>query len=157
MRQSFNRFGPPCPPKKYHLQVVIMRLALVISAIFSVASGVPATGELPGKVWQPKIAEKYQMILTGVIDPKVGTVQPDVPIYDIDLFYHPKSTIDWLHSQGKKVICYIDVGSAEDWYVFDGHGSPSSLSDLSSGVLIMETSLLQTKGLAISAGRVSAG
>jgi len=69
------------------------------------------------EIWQPAVNTKYQMILKGVVDPTVGTVQPtDAPIYDIDLFYNPKSTIDWLHNQGKKVICYFSAGSSEDWY-----------------------------------------
>ena len=35
-------------------------------------------------------------------------------VYDIDL-YADQSVIDTLHSRGVKVICYISVGSWEDW------------------------------------------
>ncbi|KAF2675286.1 hypothetical protein BT63DRAFT_365862 [Microthyrium microscopicum] len=66
-------------------------------------------------IWQPDVDVKYQMILTGVVDPTADLQPDDAEIYDIDLFYHPKSTIDWLHDQGKKVVCYFDAGSAEDW------------------------------------------
>jgi hypothetical protein len=67
-------------------------------------------------VWQPEVGTPYQMILTDVVNPTVETVQPVIaPIYDIDLFYHPKSTFDFLHAQGKKVICYFSAGSSEDW------------------------------------------
>jgi hypothetical protein len=67
-------------------------------------------------LWQPAVGTNYQMILSGIVDPSVGTVAPsNVPIYDIDLFYTNKSTIDALHSQGKKVICYFSAGSSEDW------------------------------------------
>jgi hypothetical protein len=68
------------------------------------------------KIWQPKVGTKYQMILTGVVDPTAPIIRPfSAPVYDIDLFYHPKSTIDTLHAQGKKVVCYFSAGSSEDW------------------------------------------
>jgi hypothetical protein len=64
--------------------------------------------------WQPQIGQTYQIILHGVLDMSQGTV-PNVDIFDIDLFYHPVETIQALHSQGKKVICYFSAGTAEDW------------------------------------------
>ncbi|MBT3336669.1 MAG: endo alpha-1,4 polygalactosaminidase [Anaerolineae bacterium] len=39
----------------------------------------------------------------------------DADIYDIDAFEAEASLISDLHSQGKKVFCYISVGSWEDW------------------------------------------
>jgi hypothetical protein len=90
----------------------IFTLALAVKALGAAIPDEPSTKA----IWQPAVDTKYQMILTGVVDPTAGSVQPaDAPIYDIDLFYHPKSTIDWLHDQGKKVICYFSAGSAEDW------------------------------------------
>jgi hypothetical protein len=96
-----------------------MKSLLLTPVLATTALGAALPNELSTKaIWQPAVDTKYQMILTGVVDPTVDTVQPvDAPIYDIDLFYHPKSTIDWLHSQGKKVVCYFSAGSAEDWYL----------------------------------------
>jgi len=39
----------------------------------------------------------------------------DVELYDIDLFDTAQSTIDELHTKGKKVICYFSAGSYENW------------------------------------------
>jgi hypothetical protein len=39
----------------------------------------------------------------------------DVNLYDIDLFDTPTDTIDELHKEGRKVICYFSAGSYEDW------------------------------------------
>jgi hypothetical protein len=64
--------------------------------------------------WQPQIGQTYQIILHGVLDISQSIV-PNVDIFDIDLFYHPVETIQALHSQGKKVICYFSAGTAEDW------------------------------------------
>lgn len=36
-------------------------------------------------------------------------------VYDIDGFDNPASTVTALHSTGKKVICYIEVGAAENY------------------------------------------
>jgi hypothetical protein len=39
----------------------------------------------------------------------------DADVYDIDLFENDDSVIADLHAKGRKVICYINVGSWEDW------------------------------------------
>lgn len=60
--------------------------------------------------WQPKPGLTWQWHINGT---KVDTsIEADV--YDIDL-YAPQSTIDELHAKGRKVICYMSVGSWEDW------------------------------------------
>jgi endo-alpha-1,4-polygalactosaminidase (GH114 family) len=58
---------------------------------------------VPGLTWQWQLSE-----------PPVDTsVEADV--YDIDLFDNDAAVIEELHAQGRKVICYISVGSWEDW------------------------------------------
>jgi hypothetical protein len=43
-------------------------------------------------------------------------LQPaDAEIFDVDLFHTPKTAIDELHAQGKKVICYFSAGGSENW------------------------------------------
>jgi len=39
----------------------------------------------------------------------------DADVYDIDLFDNDTTVIEELQAQGRKVICYISVGSWEDW------------------------------------------
>ena len=72
----------------------------------AVVSTTPAAGwwrPAPGLTWQWHLSE-----------PPVDTsVEADV--YDIDLFDNKTSVIEELHTQGRKVICYISVGSREDW------------------------------------------
>lgn len=57
---------------------------------------------VPGLTWQWQIGDNE-------IDTSV-----EADVYDIDL-YVDQSIIDELHTQGRKVICYISVGSWEDW------------------------------------------
>lgn len=56
----------------------------------------------PGLTWQWDLSE----------DQVDTSIQADV--YDIDL-YADQAVIDELHRLGRKVICYISVGSWEDW------------------------------------------
>jgi len=46
-----------------------------------------------------------------------GTVDNDEPVaaYDIDGFENTVAEVSVLHAQGKRAVCYIDVGTAENW------------------------------------------
>jgi len=60
--------------------------------------------------WRPTAGLTWQW--------QIGNLDIDTSIkadvYDIDL-YVEQSVIDELHAKGRKVICYISVGSFEDW------------------------------------------
>jgi len=45
-----------------------------------------------------------------------GQRAPTPSIYDIDGIINPVSTIRALHGMGKRVVCYIEVGAAGDYY-----------------------------------------
>jgi endo-alpha-1,4-polygalactosaminidase (GH114 family) len=61
--------------------------------------------------WQPPVNASWQWQLTALpIDQSF-----DVDVYDIDLFDNDASTVAALHAGGRKVICYVSVGSWEDW------------------------------------------
>jgi len=67
------------------------------------AGGKPSWASIaPGTAWQ------WQ--LTGKIDSSLK-----VPVYDIDLFDNDAATVAALHAKGAQVICYVSVGSYEDW------------------------------------------
>lgn len=57
----------------------------------------------PGLTWQWHISE-----------PPVDT-SVDAQVFDVDLFDNDRAVIDTLHALGRKVICYISVGSWENW------------------------------------------
>jgi len=59
--------------------------------------------------WRPKPGLTWQWQLDDVLDTSV-----EAQVYDVDL-YVDQELIDRLHSRGVKVICYISVGSWEDW------------------------------------------
>jgi hypothetical protein len=61
--------------------------------------------------WQPAPGTSWQWQLTDLpIDQSF-----DVDVYDIDMFDNDASTVAALHAQGRIVLCYINVGSWEEW------------------------------------------
>lgn len=72
--------------------------------------------------WQPKpTTAAWQFQLQGKIDTSI-----EAPVYEVDGFDVSKSTVSKLHSLGRKVICYIDVGSWEN-YRPDANRFPKSV------------------------------
>jgi len=63
-----------------------------------------------GAYWKPSAGITWQWQLTETIDKTVN-----VSVYDIDGFDSDASLVKALHDQGRKVICYLSVGSYEDW------------------------------------------
>jgi len=69
--------------------------------------------EYNGIWWQPHVSEKltWQWQLNdGDIDTSFA-----VDMYDVDLFDVSTATIQELHQQGRKVVCYFSAGSWEEW------------------------------------------
>jgi len=59
--------------------------------------------------WRPTAGTTWQWQLTGKLD---LDLQTDVIDIDLDV---GKSVVDHYHSKGTKVICYVSVGSYENW------------------------------------------
>jgi endo-alpha-1,4-polygalactosaminidase (GH114 family) len=69
------------------------------------------TNTTAGTYWKPVAGTPWQIVLQYALN----DTSVDVPVYDIDLFTNPKSTIDNLHSMNRSVICYFSAGSYEDF------------------------------------------
>lgn len=71
---------------------------------------IPLASTSSSSWWRPTVGLTWQWQINGIeVDTSI-----EADVYDIDL-YVPQSTIDELHAKGRKVICYISVGSWEDW------------------------------------------
>jgi hypothetical protein len=77
--------------------------------------------------WRPKAGIAWQWQLTGSIDQSVN-----VPVYDVDLFDTSAAVVASLHAKGRKVICYVSVGTYEDWRP-DAHRFPARVLGHSNG------------------------
>ncbi|MFD7613983.1 endo alpha-1,4 polygalactosaminidase [Streptomyces sp. NPDC059828] len=60
--------------------------------------------------WLPTPGTPWQWQLSDRLDPTA-----DVPVYDIDGFENTADDVARLHRDGRKVICYINAGSWEDF------------------------------------------
>lgn len=60
--------------------------------------------------WRPTPGTSWQIQFSSQIDTSL-----DVQVYDIDLVDTPRSIIDQLHTDGRKVMCYFSAGSWEEW------------------------------------------
>ena len=75
-----------------------------IAALLLAAPGAQATG------WKPPKSLSWYWQLTGTVNNGYGAAA-----YDIDGFDNTVAEVTALHSAGKHVICYIDVGTWENW------------------------------------------
>lgn len=74
---------------------------------------VPTETAFPSKeIWLPPLGSSlsWQLVANEEINTEFNT-----DIFDLDAFETEASLISSLHSEGKKVFCYISVGSWEDW------------------------------------------
>jgi hypothetical protein len=80
-------------------------------ALTFVLLGGSAQGRANARLWQPKATTApWQWQLQGKIDTGLAAA-----VYDVDGFETPAGTVGLLHRQGRKVICYLDVGSWETY------------------------------------------
>lgn len=70
----------------------------------------PTPTATPKELWLPPLGSSFAWQLTGEINASLPAA-----IYDLDAFETEASLISGLHAAGKKVFCYISVGSWEDW------------------------------------------
>ncbi|MFE0703590.1 endo alpha-1,4 polygalactosaminidase [Streptomyces sp. NPDC058872] len=98
-------------------------LLLGLLLLATACGGAPDSDAKPPREdrWRPVPGLAWQWQLSGRLDPTV-----DVPVYDIDGFDHPASTVRDLHDRGRKVICYLSTGAWEDFRP-DADAFPESL------------------------------
>lgn len=70
----------------------------------------PDSGATLTNYWSSSIGNTLQIQYDGALD----TSKP-VDIYNVDMFDTSAAEVAGLHTQGKKVMCYINAGSWEDW------------------------------------------
>jgi hypothetical protein len=111
---------------RHRLRHAAARFRIVAGALKP--SGAPIAGSgAPGSWWIPPKSLTWYWQLQGT----VNNSQP-VAAYDIDGFDNSAGEVSTLHGQGKHVICYIDVGTAENWRP-DYSSFPASVLGSSNG------------------------
>lgn len=90
---------------------------------------------LGSSVWQPATGTTYQIILQSAVKVQSGSLvaTPNVQAYDIDMFANSADTINTLHKQGVKVICYFSAGSYEGYRPDSNRFLPADLGKVMNG------------------------
>ncbi|HET6861271.1 MAG TPA: endo alpha-1,4 polygalactosaminidase [Streptomyces sp.] len=94
-------------PRAPHTLVLLALLTLLAACT---TPAPPGPGPAPDRPWRPAVGTAWQWQLDGRIDRGV-----DVPVYDIDGFENDAASVDRLHEDGRKVICYINAGAWESF------------------------------------------
>ena len=98
------------------------RIVSTLIACLTLMAGIPAAssaaaGErgirLPDPVacpgcYRPALRTSWQWQLQGPVDTSI-----DVEMYDVDAFEVPRSVVDALHDDGRRVVCYFSAGAWE--------------------------------------------
>ncbi|KAI7274869.1 hypothetical protein KC343_g2558 [Hortaea werneckii] len=81
------------------------------------ARSVEPTEDRNNSIWRPGARATWQIVLRHPLElsPNAPAIEPDVDVFDIDLFDNPPSTITALHKLDKKVVCYFSAGSYEPY------------------------------------------
>jgi len=70
----------------------------------------PSTASSRTAIWQPPLNTSWQWQLPTPVKQSVN-----VRMYDIDMFDNGADVVASLHQKGRKVVCYISVGTWEKW------------------------------------------
>jgi hypothetical protein len=74
-------------------------------------TGLPTRpGLTTGDRWRPVPGSSWQWQLTGRLDLSI-----DAAVYELDAFSSDAGAVAQLHAAGRRVICYVDAGSHEDF------------------------------------------
>jgi len=89
--------------------------ALILAACSGASAPVPPSAQSAAVIaspatsrWIPTAGETYQIQYDGKLD-----LSYPAQIFDLDMFDTPASVVAKLHAMGRRVVCYIDVGSWE--------------------------------------------
>jgi hypothetical protein len=82
-------------------------VASVLVATLGLGSGAAATR------WVPAPTSRFQIILSQT--PSEAQLRGNFDVIEMDGFDTPSKTVAAVHALGKKAVCYIDVGTWENW------------------------------------------
>jgi hypothetical protein len=95
-----------------HVWIALLAAALCACGAGNVPSATSAPLRPAGRPtrWVPSTGESFQIQYDGKLDLSV-----DAQIYDLDMFETSASVVAQLHAMGRRVMCYVDVGTWEKW------------------------------------------
>jgi hypothetical protein len=96
-----------------HASCALTALALSACGVLPTAPQAPALQQRTfsaNERWVPTPGESYQIQYSGKLDLRVPA-----DVYDLDMFDTPAAIVTRLHAMHRRVMCYVDVGTWENW------------------------------------------
>ena len=87
--------------------LVVASIATLLLAPLGLAQDSAATR------WVPSPSDRFQIILSQL--PTAAQLRGNFSVIETDGFDIPAKTVAAVHALGKKAVCYIDVGTWENW------------------------------------------
>ncbi len=129
--------------------LVTVGIAAIVIAVLVVAKGGNHTPQEDHRWSIPTGRVSWQWVLNHPLDLKSpsdmgtndllpdGGPAPTPTVYDVDGIINPASTVKALHERHDHVICYVEVGSAGNYYSAEQEGIATSYFDqfVAAGVL----------------------
>jgi hypothetical protein len=102
-------FGTGLPPRPLRVKLSAMRRLLPLALVAAAAA--LACASTASAYWHPKpTTAPWQWELQGRFE-----LTPGASVYEIDGFEYPLADVKAIHETGAKAICYLDVGSWEEY------------------------------------------
>lgn len=90
-----------------------VRRMLLVALAMGLATTVATSSPGATPPWVPAPSDRFQLVLSTT--PSAAQLQGSFTVMELDGFDTPASVVASLHALGKKAVCYIDVGTWEDW------------------------------------------
>ena len=88
----------------------------VVAVLVTVLVGLalwPATTHASTPTWRPTTADRFQIVLAAT--PTAAQRHGSFSVIELDGFETSAAVVASLHQLGKKVVCYMDAGTWENW------------------------------------------
>jgi len=101
----------------------VRRLVLLALAMGLAATGAASWSSASSR-WRPTPADRFQLVLSAT--PSAAQLKGAFSVMELDGFDTKASVVASLHGESKRAVCYIDVGTWENWRP-DAHKFPRSV------------------------------
>jgi hypothetical protein len=98
--------------RHWHVRRILL-LALALALTLGIAATGLASSSDASVPWVPSPSDRFQLMLSST--PSSAQLVGPFSVMELDGFDTPASVVNSLHALGKRAVCYIDVGTWENW------------------------------------------
>jgi hypothetical protein len=111
---SEGRFAPTTREQRRALREwAVRRWLLVALGALLLATVATTPASASASPWMPSPTDRFQLMLSAT--PTTDQLNGDFSVMELDGFDTPASVVASLHRLGKRAVCYVDVGTWENW------------------------------------------